>query len=126
MKMLKFIMLILIFNGLWADVIILKNGEKVNCKVLTAENDSLVTINYETEQIAKFAIDDILRVERAKEQLIKRDNSAAFGLLGGIIGGLAALSIKTIADLEDSKITIPLFGICISCGIVIGAKLGSK
>ena len=126
MKILKFILLILILSGLWADVIILKNGEKVNCKVLTAEKDSLITINYATEQIEKFAIDDILRVERSKEQLIKRDNSAAFGLLGGIIGGMAALSIKTLADLDDSKITIPLFGICISCGIVIGAKLGSK
>ena len=126
MKMLKFIMLILILSGLRADVIILKDGEKVNCKVLTAENDSLVTINYETEQIAKFAIDDILRVERSKEELIKRDNSAAFGLLGGIIGGMAALSIKTLADLDDSKITIPLFSICITCGIVIGARAGSK
>ena len=126
MKMLKFIMLILILSGLWADVIILKDGKAVNCKVLTAENDSLVTINYETEQIAKFAIDDILRVERSKEELIKRDNSAAFGLLGGIIGGMAALSIKTLADLDDSKITIPLFSICITCGIVIGARAGSK
>lgn len=126
MKMLKFIMLILILSGLWADVIILKDGKAVNCKVLTAEKDSLITINYETEQIAKFAIDDILRVERSKEELIKRDNSAAFGLLGGIIGGMAALSIKTLADLDDSKITIPLFSICITCGIVIGARAGSK
>lgn len=126
MKTLKFILLILILSGLWADVIILKDGKAVNCKVLTAEKDSLVTINYETEQIAKFAIDDILRVERSKEELIKRDNSAAFGLLGGIIGGMAALSIKTLADLDDSKITIPLFSICITCGIVIGARAGSK
>ena len=50
MKVIKLIIFLIILNGLWADVIVLKDGKKVDCQILTAVNDSLITINYKTEQ----------------------------------------------------------------------------
>lgn len=113
-------------TGLWAETLVLNDGKKVDCKIISVVNDSMVAINYVTSQINKFAISDILRVEYPAEEVIKPDNSGVYGLFGGIIGGLGALSLITITDIADPKITVPLYFICVSSGIIIGANAGRK
>jgi len=126
MKVLKFLMLGIIISVLWGEVIVLKDGRKVDCTILTSSNDSLVIFNYRTEQIAKVAFDDVLRVERPQERIIKEDKPIEYGFFGAIIGGLTALSLQSIADVEDPRIVAPLYGICISCGIILGIRVEGK
>lgn len=123
MKFTKLVVLVVAIVQLNADVIVLKNGNKVECEILTARNDTLVTISIATGELHKFAFDEIIRVEKP-QLLTKKDKSIEYGFFGGIIGTLVALSLRELADLEDSKIVAPLYTICVSTGIILGVQTG--
>ena len=36
-----------------------KNGKRIDCRIVSSTNDSLITIDYKTDKIRKFAIADI-------------------------------------------------------------------
>jgi len=123
MKVTKLVVLVLAIVQLNADVIVLKDGDKIECEILTAKNDTLITISIATGELHKFAFDEIVRVE--KQQIIaERDKSVEYGFFGGIIGTLVALSLHELVDLEDSKIVAPLYTICVSMGIILGVQTG--
>lgn len=126
MKIFKWLVFILILTSLWSETIVLNDGKKVDGKIISVASDSFIVINYVTNQINKFAISDILRVEYPKEEIVKPDNAGVYGLFGGIIGGLGAFSLITIADIKDSKISVPLYFICVSAGILTGTNAGRK
>ena len=123
MKLIKFVILVLAFVQLSADIIVLKDGEKVESEILTARNDTLIAISIITGELHKFAFEDIARVEK-KEYITKKDKSVEYGFFGGIIGALAALSLHEIADLHDAEIVAPLYTICVSLGIILGVQTG--
>lgn len=126
MKVLKFLVLFTILGILWGEVIVLKDGRKIDCTILTTSNDSLIIINHQTEQIAKFAFDDIVRVEHPAARIAKVNKSIEYGFFGAIIGGVTAITLQSIADVDDARIVAPLYGICISCGIVLGIRVGGR
>jgi hypothetical protein len=123
MKLIEFMVLVLAIAQLSADVVVLNNGEKVECEILTVRNDTLIAIYIATGELHRFAFDDITRVEKT-QVIIKRDKSVEYGFFGGIIGALVALSLQELADLEDTKITTPLYTICVSSGIIMGVQTG--
>ena len=121
MKVIGCLVLMLAVLQLNADTIVLNDGEKVECEILTARADTLVTISVGTGELHKFAFEDIMRIERT-QFITRRDRSIEYGFFGGIIGALTALSLKELADLDDSKIIAPLYTICVSAGIMIGVQ----
>jgi hypothetical protein len=125
MQLVKLVLLILFTSQLSADVIVLRDKTKVECEILTARNDTLIVIKTATGELGKFAFEDIIRVEKTLA-FTKRDKSIEYGFFGGVIGALVALSLQQLADLEDAKITAPLYTICVSSGIILGVQTGKK
>ena len=122
-KVVKLVALLLVVAQLSADIIMLNDGNRVECEILTTRNDTLITISIATGELHKFAFADIKRIERT-QFITKKDKSIEYGFFGGIIGALTALSLKELAGLEDSKITAPLYTICVSAGIILGVQTG--
>ncbi len=123
MKTINVAALLLAFIQLNADVIVLKDGEKIESEILTARDDTLIAIDIITGELHKFAFDEIVRVEKI-EYVAKKDKSVEYGFFGGIIGALVALSLHEIADLHDAEIVAPLYTICVSSGIILGVQTG--
>lgn len=123
MKLVRLAVLLFVLTQLDADVIVLKDGDKTEGHILTAQTDTLIVIEAATGKLQKFAFADIIRVERT-QVITSRDRSVEYGSFGGIIGTLLALSLQEFANLEDSKIVAPLYTICVSAGIIVGVQTG--
>jgi hypothetical protein len=130
MKKLLFILFLVFLSPLFADVIYLTNGSKIEGEIIGIAADS---VNIQTKgpesKVVKIASNEIMRIEKEKGEvtIAKSVRSVGYGCLGAIIGGGIGTTIVVLGHgLDSGELSTTLITALVITGILIGVHMGSK
>ncbi len=130
MKNFLLILILISFSSIFADVIYLKNGSKIDGEIISFAADS-VTIQTKgpESKLIKVATNEIARAEKEKGEvtIAKSVKAVGYGCLGAIIGGGVATTILVLAEgFNDAKISVTFASAVVIAGVLIGVVMGGK
>jgi hypothetical protein len=131
MKNFLLILILISFSSIFADVIYLKNGTKIDGEIISIAADS-VTIQTKgpESKLVKVATNEIARAEREKGEvtIAKSVKMVGFGCLGGVMGaavGITAVALGNGFD-NEGRVSITVISALVIIGILIGVNSGAK
>ena len=131
MKNFLLILLLISISSVFADVIYLKNGDKLEGDIIGIAADSVTiqTIGPDSK-LVKVATNEIARSEKEKGELTiaKSVRTVGFGCLGGVMGaavGITAVALGNGFD-NDGRLSITVISALVIIGILIGTNSGGK
>jgi hypothetical protein len=130
MKNFLLILILISFSSIFADMIYLKNGTKIDGEIISIAADSITIQTKGPEsKLIKVGLDEIARAEREKGEVMiaKSVRKVGYGCLGGVMGAAVGFTAVALAEgFESEKVSISLISALVIIGILIGVNSGGK